>query len=319
MSKQRILITGGFGYLGGRIAQRLSVDSLYEVCLGSRQILSSPAWLPDAEVVTLDLFNPTLTNFEGVDTVIHLAALNEHASLADPHQALLVNGLGTLDLLNASIQVGVKRFIYFSTAHVYGSPLQGHIHENILPKPMHPYAITHRVAEDFVLAAQQKNELTGIVVRLSNTFGAPAHLAVDRWTLLVNDLCRQAVQTGAMVLKSYGLQQRDFITLEDVTEAVAHLVQLDPELCDDGLFNLGGDCSLSIWDMAQRVARSCERQLGFLPPIYRPEQVSQDVLSDTDFVYDSSKIQNTGFQLRGRIDDAIDETLALLSVAGLSI
>lgn len=319
MRKKRILITGSFGYLGGRIAQRLSASSLYEICLGSRQNLSSPAWLPEAEVVVMDLSSPALKILEDVDVIIHLAALNEHASMANPHQALLVNSLGTLDLLNASIQAGVKRFIYFSTAHVYGSPLRGHIHERTLPKPIHPYAITHRLAEDFILAAQQKNDLTGIVVRLSNAVGAPSHLGVDRWTLLVNDLCQQVIRTGQMVLTSYGLQQRDFITLEDVTDAVLHLVQLDSALCDDGLFNLGGDCSLSIWDMAQRVAARCEHQLGFLPLILRPEKDPQDVILETDLVYDSSKLQRTGLQLKRRMDQAIDETLALLSVEGLVI
>jgi UDP-glucose 4-epimerase len=71
---------------------------------------------------------------EGMDTIIHLAALNEHESLADPMGALLVNGAGTLKLLEAAIAEGVRRVIYFSTAHVYGSPLIGRITEATVPR-----------------------------------------------------------------------------------------------------------------------------------------------------------------------------------------
>ena len=76
-------------------------------------------------------------------------------------------------------------------------------------------------------------------------------------TLLVNDLCRQAVQTGKLVMRSSGLQQRDFITLTDVGRAVRHLLELPPADCGDGLFNLGGDNSISVWDMVQRVSLRC--------------------------------------------------------------
>jgi len=73
-----------------------------------------------------------------------------------------------------------------------------------VPRPVHPYAITHHAAEDFVLAAHDEKRLMGYVIRLSNGFGAPAHAGVDRWTLLVNDLCRQAVQTRQLILRSAG-------------------------------------------------------------------------------------------------------------------
>ena len=69
----------------------------------------------------------------------------------------------------------------------------------VLPLPDIPYAITHRAAEDFTLMFASRGKLDARVVRLSNAFGAPAHGSVDRWTLLVNDLCRQAVETKKLV------------------------------------------------------------------------------------------------------------------------
>jgi UDP-glucose 4-epimerase len=306
----RVLITGGLGYLGGRIAQVLA-DNGYRVILGSRQThTAAPTWLPRAEIARLDLSSssslvPVCT---GVDAIVHLAALNEIDSAARPGEAIQVNTVGTLNLLQAAEQAGVKRFIFFSTAHIYGSPLAGVITERTLPRPTHPYAITHRATEDFVIAAHDRKTLTGIVVRLSNGFGAPAHAHVNRWTLLVNDLCRQAVTERSLTLKSSGLQRRDFIPLSDITRAVDHLLKLPASQCGDGIFNLGGEMSLRIIDVAERVAGRCALVLGFSPPVIRPELAPSDVSVDLDYRID--KLKSTGFRLISNIDQEIDTTLA---------
>lgn len=314
MSK-RILITGGFGYLGGRIAVALTHEPGVTVRLGSRKTKSTPDWLPEAEAVTMDLLAPFSLSpvMRDIDTVVHLAAMDENECMADPRKAALVNTLGTLNVLQAAVDAGVERFIYFSTAHVYGAPLVGLLTEATLPRPIHPYAITHHAAEDFVLAAHDEKKIIGIVVRLSNGFGAPTHPDVDRWTLLANDLCRQAVQTRKMVLRSAGLQQRDFITLEDVGRAVAHLLGLTREESGNGLFNLGGENALSVWEMTQRIAERCKLVLGHRPEIVRPEATLDE--KSPSLRYSCEKIRRTGFHLKGVAEQEIDQTLIFCSQA----
>ncbi|OGQ99692.1 MAG: hypothetical protein A2505_09495 [Deltaproteobacteria bacterium RIFOXYD12_FULL_55_16] len=314
MSK-RVLITGGYGYLGGRIAVELMNAPGWAVRLGSRKAQAVPSWLPQAEMVAMDVLAPGSlpAAMAGVEAVVHLAAMNENECVADPGRAVLVNTLGTFKVLQSAIEAGVRQFIYFSTAHVYGAPLVGAISEQTLPRPIHPYAITHHAAEDFVLAAHDQKKIAGIVLRLSNGFGAPAHPDVDRWTLLVNDLCRQAVQTRKLVLRSSGLQQRDFITLTDVGRAVRHLLGLSQTDCGDGLFNLGGDNSISVWDMAQKISRRCQLTLGYLPGIERPAPRSDEQLDSLS--YHSGKLQKTGFMLQGKLDEEIDRTLLLCAQA----
>ena len=310
--KQRILITGGFGYVGGRIATYLNSQDQYTLRLGSRKKQIAPDWLPQAETVSMDLFNldslASATN--QVHTVIHLAAMNENECLADPSKAVLVNTLGTRNILQAAIDSGAKRFIYFSTAHVYGAPLIGYISENMLPAPIHPYAITHHGAEDFVLAANSQQKIKGVVIRLSNGFGAPVHPHVDRWTLLVNDLCRQLAETGKMVLRSSGVQKRDFITLEDISRAVGHLLHL-PNSEYDGLFNLGGEASLSVLEITKQIAFRCKTVLGFEPEIIRPNPNEKEIVHD--LVFDISRLKNTGFSLTGNMNREIDETIKISS------
>ena len=306
-----VLITGGFGYIGSQIAHSLFSEKDYTIHLASRNPQRYEFFLPEAKRVELDLLRPETfpAVLDGVQLVVHLAALNENESLISPHDAMLVNSLGTYHLLQAAIDANVERFIYFSTAHIYGAPLSGHLTEKSLPKPIHPYAITHRVAEDLVLAAHDKNELIGIVIRLSNGIGACLHQNISRWTLLVNDLCSQIVHTGQMVLKSNGLQQRNFITLDDVGRAVVHLLSLSRQECVDGVFNLGGENSFSILEMAQKVGERCQHIMGTSPSLICPNAAINEEAFNANLFYDCSKIKRTGLQLTNEIDRAIDETL----------
>lgn len=307
---RRILVTGGFGYVGGRVAQALAVQPATEVMLGSRSQRERPAWLNSAMPVAMSWQDPGQLRqaCSGVDTVIHLAAMNEIDAARDPVGALEANSVATARLMEAACAERVGRFIYLSTAHVYGAPLAGRIDEATCPRPIHPYATSHRAAEDVVLAAHAAGSLAGIVVRLSNSFGAPAHPTVDRWSLLVNDLCRQAVTTGQLVMKSSGVQRRDFVTLADVGRAIAHLDGLPREALGDGIFNVGGAWAPSIMGMAMLVAERCNVVLGFHPPIIRPEPASEAIhLLD----YRIDKLVGSGFSLESRHETEIDETLLL--------
>ena len=307
----KILITGGLGYLGGRVSKHLSENTPDYLLLGTRKKhIKTPSWLWNGEVLELNVLDDRLLKdaCEGVATIVHFAAINEVDSLQDPENALKVNSLGTLKLLNVAINAGVKRFIYFSTAHVYGD-LVGRINEKTIPRPTHPYAITHHVAEDFILAANQSNAIKGIVLRLSNGFGAPERPEVNRWTLIVNDLCKQAVTSRKLVLHSSGMQRRDFITLHDVGRAVEHAMSLSDKSCGDGLFNLGGEASMQILDLANKISLRCEKILGFKPDIVRPLPSKGDRADDLDYLM--SKFKATGFALSGDLDYEIDETLRM--------
>jgi len=308
--KKNVLITGAFGYLGGRIAKLLAGDPDVVVHLGTREgDRKAPGWIGSGKVTAMDLVSSGSLDdaCRDMDAVVHLAAVNEVESASDPRRALEVNGLGTLRLLEAAQGNGVGRFVYLSTIHVYGAPLAGVITERTLPRPRHPYAITHRVAEDFVLASHDTGKLTGIVLRLSNGFGAPVSPEADRWTLVVNDLCRQAVTTERLVLKTPGLQRRDFITLNDVARAVSHMLELEPDMCGDGLFNLGGEDAVSILDMANLIAARCETTLGSRLSVERPEPVASETVDDLEYRID--KIKSTGFTLTGDAEGEIDATL----------
>ena len=305
-----VFVTGGGGYIGGRVVQHLVAEG-FEVCVGTRKAsLVTPGWLSGARIAHTNWDDQQSLRLacRGMSAVIHLAAMNEIDSSRDLEGALRVNVLASLRILNAAIAEAVPRFVYFSTAHVYGAPLQGRLDEGTVPRPQHPYAITHKVAEDFVLAAHDKGQIEGLVFRLSNGFGAPVTHEVDRWTLLVNDLCRQAAVSGRVKLNTAGTQLRDFITLEDVARGVVHGLRMDKDKLGDGLFNLGKGISTSIFEMTQRVTERWAALTGNRLPIERPEPSGE---GPAPLVYSCEKYRKTGFVLVDRIDREIDATLSV--------
>lgn len=244
---------------------------------------------------------------QDVDCIIHLAALNEIQCAENPEQAFMINGLGTYKLLKAAIQAKVKRFIYFSTIHVYGSPLAGDITEETIPRPVHPYSISKKIGEDFVLSAHDQGKIEGVVLRLSNALGSPVVKNIDRWKLVCNDLCRQAVLNKEIVLESDGLQWRDFITIHDVERVVEFFISLGKDNLGNGLFNLGGEMPLRIHDLAQSVSRMCHEVMGFAPNIIRGGNKNRK--EDQSLDYKIEKLKKIGFHLTGNRDDEIRSTL----------
>lgn len=292
----RLLVTGGFGYLGGRLAQSIASQGDHEVLLGSRRQSEPPLWLPRARVVQTRWDSPSCLEqaCSGVDTVIHLAGMNAQDCAADPVAALEFNGVATARLLQAAIRQGVKRFIYFSTAHVYGSPLAGVIAEETCPVSLHPYATSHRAGEDAVRSAHKNGEIEGIVIRLSNAYGAPADKEANCWMLLMNDLCRQAVTTRHMVLRSSGLQRRDFVPLTEVCRAVDHLLIRPAQELVGGVFNLGGEWSPTVWEVAGLVRERCAAMLGFQPELSRIPPQAGETVAELDYRIEA--LRRSGFQ-----------------------
>ena len=310
-----ILITGGLGYIGGRIASYLK-----EKEPDSRIFLTTrnknrklPSWADDFTVLQMDLLNENsiadCLKDKDINVIIHLAALNEIDSMKNLALALEVNTQGTYKLLKIASRKKIDRFVYFSTFHVYGETSSSVITEETPTRPFHPYAITHRAAEDIVTFFNHYHKMKTLILRLSNGYGYPVDRDINRWTLVFNDLCRQAVTSGRIVLKSSGKQHRDFISLHDVARAVEHFLFAVPDKWGDGLYNLGGDCSISILDAAKKIS-----------DVYR-KKYKKEILeiktrqNDTGSIlpklvkYSIEKIVKTGFTLKGDMISEIERTM----------
>ena len=306
----RILITGGFGYLGGRLARFLEQSGNHTIILGTRGSKVKPEWLPNSEIVKMDWDSRDSLNqiCKGVDVIIHLAGMNASECAVDPVMALEFNGVATARIIQAAVSQKVKRFIYFSTAHVYDSPLAGDINENTLPKSLHPYATSHRAAEDVVMAAHSRKEITGIVFRMSNAFGAPVNIDAKCWMLLVNDLCKQVVKTQKMLLNSSGTQLRDFLTITDVCRATLHMIYCDLDISYLPLFNLGGGCSLSVMEMAQLISQIYISEFGKEVKLICQDPKNNE--SSYNLIYNIDLLKRMGFHPQNEFREEISQLLA---------
>ena len=280
----RVLISGGTGYIGGRLAVHLSRAG-HQIVLGSRKISGSPDWLTDAEMVQTKWNNSDELSriCRDIDVVIHAAGMNAQDCIADPVAALEFNGVATARFVSSATRAGVKRFIYLSTAHVYASPLVGRISEETCPKNLHPYATSHLTGEHALLAANDRREIQGIVFRLSNAFGAPVSKESNCWHLLVNDLCRQVVEKKLLSLRGSGKETRDFISLSQVCNVIELFVSRGFDSLDAGVFNLGTGYSFTLLDMARLIQQRCLNKLGHFPGLHVGGETNNNDLLNLEY------------------------------------
>ncbi len=291
----RILVTGGFGYIGGRLAKAIITNTEHQVILGTREPKSIPNGLYGATSIVIQWDSPESLNRAtcGIDVVVHTSGMNAQDCEDNPNMALEVNGVATSNLLMAAIKQKVGRFIYLSTIHVYGAPLVGRITEDSLTTGIHPYATSHQAGEDAVLMENKKGSIKSIVVRLSNAFGAPVHNDVNCWMLLVNDLCKQAVNHQKLVLNSSGRQKRDFVSLTNVCSAIIYLTECNLDDVDSYLFNIGGNWAPSILEMSRKFAQRYAKLTGVLLEI---KKYKDDKFSFSDSLdYSTEKLTSIGF------------------------
>lgn len=301
----KILITGSSGYIGKRAHFYLENEMHFDVFRAVRDdvFLNHD---PNVLKINWDSEESLFEICKGIDCIVHLAGLNEIQCSFSSEDALLVNGLNTLKLINASVNVGVKRFIYISTAHVYGSSMKGVVSEKTQERPLNHYAITHKIAEDYVVEANAKKKLEGVVMRLSNVIGRPQTPDVDRWTLLANQICKEVVELNSITLKSSGEQVRNFISMQDTLRAIAYFIEIGSNCIGDGIFNVGSKENIKIIELAELIALRSKKLLNKTPLITKKITGESEI---EDFCYSIDKLLSIGFKFESNVQNAIDETL----------
>lgn len=304
-----ILITGGFGYLGTWLTEYARQDGYHISIFDQRVPDYLSDWAKEFDVILGDVTDEKSLNncCRGIDVVIHTAAVNEIVAAQDPHKALDVSGNGTLNLLKVASRARVKLFIFFSTFHVYGRPKHDVIDEDTPTVPIHPYAISHLVGELYCRAFWERGELYAISARFSNGYGAPFHKNIDRWSLVLNDLCRMAFQEKHLILKGSGRQYRDFVSIKDIYQAVKLIIEHSDDISEPVL-NVGGDNIKSMLEIAHIVQDVYKGRYGEEIPL----TMGKDNQSAPPFYFDISKIRKYGYKPEDRLAEEAEKLFALL-------
>jgi UDP-glucose 4-epimerase len=216
------LITGAAGFLGSSLANQLAreghqVRGLDDLSTGDPKVLS-----PDVHFTRGDVSDrPKLwTLLQDVDVVYHLAArVSVQESILYPRDYNNVNVGGTVALMEAMRDVGVKRVVLASSGAVYGDMNDGSLKETDIPNPRSPYAVSKISAEHYVRTIGNLWDIETVSLRIFNAYGPGQHLPPSHPPVVPHYL-RQALRGGTLVAHGDGSQTRDYIYVDDVVSAM---------------------------------------------------------------------------------------------------
>lgn len=218
----RFLITGGAGFIGTALANRLvalghHVRVLDDLSAGHPERLDSRVVFTRGDVRDV----PKLwTLLQGVDCVYHLAArVSVQESILFPREYNDVNVGGTVSLLEAMRVVGVKRVVLASSGTVYGNQPTQPLHEDMRPNPLVPYAVTKIAAEYYIFTLGRLYGIDAVALRIFNAYGPGQPLPVS-YPPVIPQFLRQILEGGSLVVHGDGRQTRDFVYIDDVVDAL---------------------------------------------------------------------------------------------------
>jgi UDP-glucose 4-epimerase len=216
------LITGAAGFLGSALANRLareghSVRGLDDCSTGDPSGLS-----PEIHFTRGDVNDrPKLwTLLQEVDCVYHLAArVLVPESTLYPREYNQVNVGGTVTMMEAMRDVGVRRVVFISSGAIYGDQQEQPLSETVPPNPRSPYAVSKLAAEYYVRTIGALWGIETVCLRVFNAYGPGQHLPPVHAPVIPN-LLRQARLNGTIVIHGDGNQSRDYVYLDDVVNAM---------------------------------------------------------------------------------------------------
>ncbi|HEY42410.1 MAG TPA: NAD-dependent epimerase/dehydratase family protein [Anaerolineae bacterium] len=247
------LVTGAAGFLGSYLANRLTreghqVRGLDDLSAGDPARLNPEVLFTRGDVTD----RPKLwTLLQDVDCVYHLAAkVSVPESVSYPREYNIINVGGTVSVMEAMRDVGVKRVVFTSSGSVYGDQGEQPLTENTPPNPGSPYAVSKLAAEHYVRTIGALWGIETVSLRVFNAYGPGQPLPAAHPPVIPHFL-RQTVRGGSLVIYGRGEQTRDFVHVDDVVEAM--VAAATAPTVDRLMINIGSGVETSIRDLAQSV------------------------------------------------------------------
>ena len=243
MDKRKVLVTGGAGFIGSHLVDKLLKDSYDVIVLddfsnGRMENLSHHLDNRRLEIKKVDVsnFQEIKDYFKDVSWVFHLAALADIVpSIQEPLKYHRANVDGTISVLEASRKAGVKRFIYAASSSCYGIPDVYPTPENADIRPMYPYALTKYVGEQYTLHWGKVYSLPVVSLRLFNVYGPRARTS-GTYGAVFGVFLAQKLANKPFTVVGDGNQTRDFTFATDVVEAFILAAKSDIKI---EIFNVG--------------------------------------------------------------------------------
>jgi len=243
----RVLVTGGSGFIGSHVVDRLRA-------LGHEPVIYDLRPSPWHEPGTVDTRLGSITDREALeralhscDAVAHLAAVADVNDVhAEPEDAERVNARGTVAVLEACRRAGVKRIVYASTIWVYSDCEDQEVDEDtLLPAPSHLYTSTKLAGELYCKAYQELYGIDYTILRFGIPYGPRAREAA-----VIPAFVNKALKGEPLTLAGDGSQSRRFVYVEDLAHGVALAVG---DVATNRVYNLASDENVSVKQIAETV------------------------------------------------------------------
>jgi len=258
------LITGAAGFLGSALANQLSreghhVRGIDDLSTGNPQALSADTLFTRGDVKD----RPKLwTLLQQIDCVYHLAArVSVPESILYPGEYNTVNVGGTVALMEAIRDVGVRRVVFISSGAVYGEQGEQPLREIAILNPRSPYAVSKLAAEYYMRTIGALWDIETVVLRVFNAYGPGQHLPASHPPIIPNFL-RQAMHSGTLVAHGAGTQTRDYVFVDDVVKAMIAAATA-PEL-NNLIINVGSGTETSVRELIRMVIEVTGRQVEII-------------------------------------------------------
>ena len=303
-----ILVTGGAGYVGTRLANYLfqkghNVRVLDNLTYGNCGLFSGIDLYVGDITVPIDVEKAV----KGVDIVYHLAAIsNDPTGNLDEIVTEAVNYIGSINVLNAAKNAGAKQFIFASSSSVLGIQEGEDVTEKTEPNPITVYSRTKLRAEKEILAAASDNFIT-TAIRPATICGVSPR---QRFDLVINNLTGLAFFEKKIIIHG-GDQRRPNLTMEEMLRIYEMLIDLniDRALINGQVFNAGWD-NMTVRQMAELVALQVARVQNL-----EPVQIeTKPVIDQRDYHITSKKIETVlGFTPKYKVSDAVFDLVQAMS------
>ena len=307
MAAMRVLITGGAGFIGSHIVDRLleegyGVRVLDNFATGHRSNISHV--LDDIELIEGDIqsYERAHTALRGCDYVLHQAALpSVPRSIQDPLTSNAVNVIGTLNILLASRDSDVRRVVFASSSSVYGSNPVLPKHEDLAAVPISPYAVAKQAAEGYCRAFNEVYGLETVGLRYFNVFG-PRQDPASQYAAVIPSFILSLLEGRRPTIYGDGEQSRDFTYISNVVDA--NLLALTAEGVGGRSYNIACGEAITLNDVVRHLNRITGQSVE---PVYEPGRAGDVRRSLADV---SAAEQELGYTPRVGFEEALARTLA---------
>lgn len=261
--KIKALVTGGAGFIGSHLVDTL-IEKGFDVIIidnlstGKKEYLNPKAEFHKLDIRDLEKIRPA---FKGINYTFHLAAQPRiQPSIVNPEESHSNNVVGTLNVLIASRDAKIKKFIYSASSSAYGDQKTLPLKEDMIPGPKSPYSMFKWIGEEYCRLFNELYGLPTVSLRYFNVYG-PRQSCEGAYATVIGVFLRQAKNKEPLTIAGNGKQSRDFTHVKDVVQA--NILAMQSIKADKGeIINIGSGKNYTINEIAYFISNKTKN----IPP-----------------------------------------------------